>query len=84
MSFTYDNLTPEVPGDLFWQQAVIDLPLSYQEPGTWSSFVCAVSNSNVCTGINTIIASYVNDSTGKITTAEINDIPVTYQYNCPN
>jgi hypothetical protein len=84
MTFTYDNLTPAVPGDLFWQEAVVDLPFSYQEPTTWSSFLCGVSNINVCTGINTVVASYVYDNTGKITSAMINDVPVTYQYNCPN
>jgi hypothetical protein len=43
-----------------------------------------VTNASVCTGYNTLPASYTYDSGGKIISGNINGGKITYQYKCPN
>ncbi len=84
MTFTYDALTSQRIGDLFWIEADVDLPLTYQAAGVISPLMYPVTNKNVCTAYNTISATYKYDSDGKIISGNINGGAITYQYKCPN
>ena len=83
LNFGYDILTPEMPGDVWWIQADIDLSLAYQLSKPCSAFMNPVHNRNVCTQMNTLPSTYVYDDSGKITSGSINNDLVTYTYNCP-